>query len=172
MFDEVTGTFLDLSHKSLMHLYRSLNQAQVSPGVGLTAQVASAYIFVFRNSPKEVEIMVGLHFTESGQRVLYKVPPFAPENTNEKVLDAEAFVGEMGFMMDNVRLSSLGPDERSELLRKIPFFYKDMRLFRESFTESELETQRAKAEATGQKDAQVEMHRLFYEQYITLLSML
>lgn len=172
VIDQVEGTYLDLSKKSLVHLYKSLNQTNVSPGPGQVSQAANAYIFVFRNPSAQFEIAIGLHFADSGQRVLYTVPSFASEAVNDKVLEAEAFVGEMGFLMDNIRLSSLAAEEKSELLRKIPFFYKDMSLYQESLSTSEVEAMKAKVGGMGQKDAHSEMQKLFLDQYVNLVSML
>lgn len=172
MFEQVATAYLDLEKKTLVHLYKSLNQAQVSPGPGMVSQPASSFIFVFRNSPNEFEVSVGLHFSESGQRVLYKTPGFAPETVNEKVSEAEGFVGEMGFLMDNIRLGTLSSEERSEILRKIPFFYKEMTLYQDSLSTREAEAIKVKAETSGQRDAHSEMQKLFFEQYLSLVSML
>lgn len=172
MFDQLADTFLDLSKKSLLHLYKSLNQAQVSPGPGLVAQPASAFIFVLRKTATDFEVLVGLFFLESRQRVLYQVPPFAAEVVNEKVTEAEGFVGEMGFLMDKVRLSSLTDAEKQEIVRKIPFFYKDTALYQDSLSTSEIQVIKTKAESLGQKDAHTEMQKIFAEQYVALISML
>lgn len=172
MFDQATGTYLDFSKAELLHLYKSLNQALVSPGPGMVSQPASAMIFVFKNSNSQFEVAVGLHFVDSGQRVLYRVPPFAAEIINEKVAEAEAFVSEMGFLMDNLRFASLSSAERSEIQRKIPFFYREMSLYQEALTSSEREALKAKAETAGHKDAQAEISKHFYDQYLQLMSML
>lgn len=172
MFEQITRSFVDLNERALVHVYKSLNQAQVSPGPGMTALSATAYIFVFRNSTSESEIRVGLHFTENDQQVVYEMPMFQPELINEKMGEAESFVSEMGFLMDNTHYSSASPDEKKEILRKIPFFYKEIGLYKQSLTDSEIEAKKVKAEVGAQKDSMADQQRIFIEQYVTLLSML
>jgi hypothetical protein len=78
----------------------------------------------------------------------------------------------MGFLMDNIRLGTLSSEERSEILRKIPFFYKEMTLYQDSLSTREAEAIKVKAETSGQRDAHSEMQKLFFEQYLSLVSML
>ena len=179
MFDLLTDPFVDLKRQNLIHLFQSLNQPQVSPGVGLGAQAAEGYLMVFQIE-KQMSIYVGLYFRESSQRILYYSGLFSPDVLEEKLSSAESFVGEMGFMMDNVHLASATDMERADLIRTVPFFYKDMDLYFKALRTSEIEVKKAKeksveigkGEGTASRDAQAELQKVFLEQYVTMVSML
>jgi hypothetical protein len=172
MFEIAEKVFIDLHKLALVHVYQSLNQPQVSPGQGLVSQSAQATILVLRNSPTIIEIFVGLFFPDSNNRILYKSGPFQAEIVEEKIAEAEGFVGEMGFLMDNLHYSSSSQPERNEILRRIPFFYKEMDLYFQALSSSEIEVRKTKIEAVAQRDAQIDNHRLFLEKYVQIVSML
>ncbi|MBN8555714.1 MAG: hypothetical protein J0L93_09735 [Deltaproteobacteria bacterium] len=172
MFNLMKEEFVDLAKLSLVHVYQSLNQPQVSPGQGMVAQSASAFLMVCRNSPTVIEIFIGLYFSEANQRVLYHSTPFPAEVVEEKIAEAEAFVGEMGFLMDNLHFSTANATERNDILRRIPFFYSDFELYLQALSESEIEARNAKAEAITHRGAQVDFQRVFLEKYVQMVSML
>lgn len=172
MFKQIPETFIEFSKQHLVHLYQSLNQPHISPGAGLVAQPATAHLLVFQTSPAEIVIFIGLFFPESQQRVIYRMDAFSPEFLAENLAQAEAFVGEMGFMMDNLRLSSATEAERIETIRLVPFFYQDIELFFKALSTSEIQIRKAKVETAVYREQQADQQRVLLENYVRLLGML
>lgn len=172
MFEQMNDEFIDMKKLSLIHLYHSLNQPQISPGVGLSPQQAEAYTMVFMTLSRQMMVYVGLFFAQSNKRVLYCQGPFTPEVLESQMVDAESFTSEMGFLMTNLNYQSSSQEEKQEIVRTIPFFYRDVDLYYQSLSISEIEVKRAQGETTARKDAEADVQQQFFQQYVTMISML
>jgi len=172
MFDAIKEDSIDLKKVQLVYLYHSLNQPQISPGAGLSAQQAESYLMVFNNIQKQMLIYVGLYFAQSNKRILYKVGPFNAEDLENQMSEAETFTSQMGFLMTNLHFNSANNEERQEFLRINPFFYPDIDVYYQALSISEIEVKRSHSESTARKDAEADLHQLFFQQYVTILSLL
>lgn len=172
MFETLENTFIDLKNLNLVHLYQSLNQPHISPAKGKGAQASHAYLMVLQSDPHSMMIYIGLFFPEESHRVLYGAKPFAPEELVGRLAAAESFVAEMGFLMDNTHLSKASAEERAEILRTVPFFYKQLALYYDALSTSEIETKKALQQGHTSRDQQADLQRAFWERYVQLLSML
>lgn len=172
MFDVIKEEFIDLKKLNLVYLYHSLNQPQISPGAGLSAQQAEAYLMIFQTAARQLVMYVGLFFAQSNKRVLYKVGPFNPENLETQMSESEVFTSQMGFLMTNLHFNSATADEKQEFIRTNPFFYADIDLYYQSLSISEIEVKRSQGESTARKEAEADIHQLFFQQYVTILSLL
>jgi len=172
MFEQLTEENIDIKKMNLVHLYQSLNQPQISPGPGLSPQQAEAYMMVLMLTNRKMAIYVGLFFAQSNKRVLYMEGPFSNEALEAHMTEAESFTSEMGFLMTNLNFQSASPEEREEIIRTNPFFYRDVDLYYQSLSISEIEVKRSLGETTARKDAEADLHQIFLQQYVTILSML
>lgn len=172
MFDVCNEPFVDLKSSKLIHLYVSLNQPVISAGAGMSAEPAQGYVFACQDSSQRVILYVGLFFPQSDHRILYTLPPVDVGRLQEAISQAESFANEMGFMLDNSRLSSISTADRNDLIRTIPFFYRDLPLYYAALTDSEIEFKKSKVETSQARDAQVDAQRLFIDRYVELVSML
>jgi hypothetical protein len=168
MFEPAAETFVDLKKVTMVHLYHSLNAPSVSMGDGLPPLEAKAHLMVVQPKARFFEIVIGLFFRESGRRVLYKREPFPCEALEPKLSDAQAFVEQMGFIMDNVNFERSSGEDKQNLLRTVPFLYQDIDHYYQALNPTELKYLKAKAENSSPVDNQ----KLFLEQYLRIVSML
>jgi hypothetical protein len=172
MFDAIEEVSLDPKKYQLVHLFQSLNQPQISPGAGLVAQTANASLMVVKSSAKGMEIFVGLFFPDQDQRVLYHMPVFSSELIEEKLSLGEAFLGQMGFLMDNMHFQSASVPEKKELIRTLPFFYSSIEAYYQALDPNEIEAKKGKTEIQHKKDAVADHQIVFLEHYLAIMSML
>lgn len=172
MFEAQADPFIDLKKNQILSLYQSLNQPQISPQPGGAAEPATCYFIISEITGERLYLYVGLHFFSSGYRVLYRTPAFLPEEIPEKLAHAEAFAGEMGFMMDDLHYSAANELERTEMLRTIVFFYRDTQTYMQALSSSEKEAKKTSAQTSVTKETRAEQYSYFLEQYVTILSML
>ncbi len=172
MFEAISETSIDLKKSNLLHLYHSLNQPQISPGPGLSAQNAEAFGFVIQHTPRSVSIYVGLFFPQAQKRILYRSGPVKMEAVESEMAEMEAFTGDMGFLMTNLHLAQCAPDQRHEILRTCPFFYADVELYYQALSISEIEIKRSQGEGLAKKEAEADLQHQFMHQYVSILSML
>src|SRR5262245_44198660 len=102
MFKKANEEFIDLTKFSVVDLFHSLNEPFVSAITGQAVSPARASILVCQSRTSLLEIFIGLFFPQSGERVLYSAFPFPPEQMNDRTSEAEAFVSQMGFMMEDL----------------------------------------------------------------------
>ncbi len=172
MFDLLKESFIDLGTQTLLHLYHSLNQPQISPGVSKKVQAAEAYMMVLQASSTKATVYIGLYFNDDEQRVLYSSGLFSMDQLEHQISQAESFLGEMGFMMDNLYYSKASSAERTDLIRPVPFFYKDKELYYQALSQSEIEVKRSSRGAPVVEAVGDSHQRGFWEQYAKMLSML
>lgn len=172
MFDQITDDFIDLKRSQLIFLFHSLNQPQISPGPGLAAQAAEAYTAVLQTLNQQMTIYVGLFFAQTNKRVLYRIGPFQSELLEAQMTEAEAFTSQMGFLMTNLNYNLATADEKQELTRMVPFFYRDIDLYYQSLSISEIEAKRISGDTSAKKDTEADLQKLFFQQYVTMLGML
>jgi len=171
-FEQISQDFIDLKKSNLLYLYHSLNQPQISPGAGLSPEQAECYTFVVQDLRLQLSIFIGLFFPVSQKRVLYKLGPFNAEVLNTEMSETESFSSQMGFLMTNMQFGSASPDEKKEMLRTCPFFYVNVESYYQSLSVSEIEVKRSTAESGARKEADADQQAHFYDQYVTILSML
>jgi len=138
----------------------------------MVAQPALAYLMIFRSGPAQLEIFVGLFFSETCQRVLYYMPSFPSEMIGEKLGQAETFLSQMGFLMDNVHFTSATQEEKNELLRTLPFLYPTIEQYQQALRPEELDAQKIKTEVVMKRDVEEDSQRVFLERYLSIVSML
>lgn len=172
MFENQADTFIDLKKLQLLGIYQSLNQPQISPEPNVSPEPATCFFILVETQGDQLFLFVGLHFFSSGHRILYRTPSFLPEEAPERLAHAEAFAGEMGFMMDDLHFSAANAAEKSEMLRTIVFFYKDNQTFLQALSSSEREVKQTQAAGNLTRETKAEQYSYFLEQYVTILSML
>lgn len=171
MFESLADTFIDLQKNQILGLYQSLNQPQISPQPGVAAEPATCFFILMEAGEERLLLYVGLHFFSSSHRVLYRTSAFLPEEVPEKLEQAEAFAGEMGFMMDDLHFSAGNELERTEMLRTIIFFYRDTQTYMQSLSTTEREAKKTFTQ-TVTRETRAEQYSYFLEQYVTILTML
>lgn len=172
MFDALDTTFLDPKKYSVLGLYQSLNQPQISPQPNVAAEPATCHFILVEAPNDSIQLFVGLHFFSSKYRVLYSTRAFLPEEMPEKIALAEAFAGEMGFMMDDLHYASAGDADRTEMLRTLVFFYRDSQTYLQALSTDEKQVKQSQAQTSVTKETRAEQYSYFLEQYVTILSML
>ena len=162
--------YLDLTERKLTHLYRSVNQLQLSPGREKPAEVVEAYILIFQEKPDVSSIYVGVFFTESLERILYRMNSFASNVVNERLEKAENFAEKMGFDMDPVKIEM---DEAGRPIGlNLPFFHQDVEAFKQAAQDSKNQEKIAHVEDSSGIGSDSDFQGVFLKQYITILSML
>jgi hypothetical protein len=172
MFEQISEDHLDLQKIKLMSLFHSLNQPQISPGPGQGAESAEAFTMVCELKPNQMAVYVGLFFPKMDRRILYRSPIFNPEALSTQIADAESFTTQMGFLMTNLNFGMASDEEKADLTRMNPFFYRETQLYYESLSVSEIEAKKSASETVARKDLEADLHQLFFQQYVTLVSML
>jgi hypothetical protein len=84
---------------------------------------------------------------------------------------AQAFVDQMGFIMDNSNIETALGEGKSNLLRAVPFFYESIELFHKALNSTEIKFRKWKTEASTD-EAPVDNQKVFLEQYLKIVSML
>lgn len=171
-FERLESPFIDPKKLRLIHLYQSLNQPQVSIDSDQAPEPALAHFIMAEAGEEQLYLFIGLFFLNSDERVVFQDGPFSPEDSPEKLAEAEAFAGEMGFMMDDLYFSSASEPERAELQRKVPFFYKNLQAYLDSLSATEQEVKATTTQLSLDKDTTAQKYSYFLEQYVTMLSML
>ncbi|TVQ79880.1 MAG: hypothetical protein EA369_03780 [Bradymonadales bacterium] len=171
MFELSSPPFVDLQKEKLLQLYQSLNQPVLSPEPGLPAETAQAYFILSLGQGEKLHLYIGLCFLDSSHRILYKSEAFSDEEMVNCLVEAESFVGEMGFMMDDLHFQDGSEAERREMKRTNPFFYREHSQFLEALTRQEKAEKVSKAPLT-QRQTGSQKYSFFLEHYVRMLSML
>ncbi|MDB5038908.1 MAG: hypothetical protein JWQ35_2436 [Bacteriovoracaceae bacterium] len=171
MFEQISEVFIHTPKYKILHLYHSLNEPLISPADGLPVQTATATLLVMQDLQKSIEIFIGLFFPDSGKRILYKAPIFQIELLSDRITQAQAFVEQMGFLMDNKNFDKARPEEKKTLIRTIPFFYEDIELFYKALSATEVNFRQRNTESATH-EASVDIETVFLEQYLRIASML
>jgi hypothetical protein len=172
MFEPSSTGFIDLKKCEILHVFQSLNQPVLSPEPGLPAELSQAYFVISENHQQKVSLAVGLCFLQSSHRILYEVAGFTAEEIPERLVQAEAFVGEMGFMMDDLHFQDSRPEEQKDILRTLPFVYRDQETFLQALSGAERASKNLVVGATSMKATGSQKYSFFLEHYVRMLSML
>lgn len=172
MLSESSRAHVSLESHQIIHLYRSLNEPHISPGPGHSPEAATAHLAAVLGPEKKAQIFVGLFFPLSKERMVYETEAFLPAKLKEFMEEAESFVTEMGFMLDNTNYSTSKDAEKAEIRRSVPLFYEDMDSYMKSLSKNEIQAQQAQAEGRLTRTESAEFEVNFLEQYVKILSML
>jgi len=172
MFNLSTSLSVDLKSQPLLQIFHSLNQPQISPEPSMPPEPAEAYFLLCETRGEKLFLYVGLWFEASKHRILYTSSELASEDAAEALVQAEAFAGEMGFLMDDLRFSLASESEKAGILRTVPFFYEDHETYLKALTPEEREAMDTQTLKTATRETKAEKYSHFLEQYVTLLSML
>lgn len=172
MFRQMEQAYVDPSKHSVVQLYQSLNQPQISPEPNVAPEASTSVFIVTEEGEEQLRLFIGLSFSPSEHRILYCSEAFLPEDSPEVLAQAEAFAGEMGFMMDDLRYGSATDRDREDMLRRIPFFYANQETYLQALSESEREAKLNHTQMTATKESAAEKYNFFLQQYVTILSML
>ncbi len=171
MFEQMKDSYIEMADRQLVHLYRSLNEPAISMTAGSQATPARGYMMVFK-AQKKIQIFVGLYFPQTKERMLFESKAFPAEQLHDNLSQGETFLSDMGFLVDNTHFFSANSDQKNEMMRTLPFLYREMDLYLQALTSSEMQASSRKVEAAQSRDRHVELQRTFLEQYLTLISML
>jgi len=172
MFELCSQNYVDLKKFTVMHLFQSLNQPHLSPEPGLPAEPSQAFFIVSEAATEKIRLFVGLCFLNSSHRILYGTTDFVAEDTPERLAQAEAFVGEMGFLMDDLHFRDSSEQEQKDMLRTTPFFYQDHATFMQALSGQEKQAKGAASSTTSARATGSQKYSFFLEHYVRLLSML
>lgn len=174
MFERAAQDYVDLTKYSIIHLFESTNEPLISLSAGKATARARAFVLAAQSRPNSLEVFIGLYFPESRERVLSVSEPFAPERVREQIGEAEAYLGQMGFIIESVDYENASRDQRKEIMHGIPFLYEDLTHFLQSkVEETRLGIQKKAVESSSNLgEAQVDSTSAFLEQYLRIASML
>lgn len=170
MFERRSDHFIDIKDKTLLALYQSLNQPQISPEPGVVPEMAQAFFVAIEMEDHATRLFVVLHFLESNNLIVYQTEAFKKEKLSEVLSQAEAFAGEMGFMMDDLHYLDATEDSRREMIRVIPCFYRELQTYQQALRDSDLDFKKTQTESLVTKETQAERSLNFLDQYIRILS--
>lgn len=108
---------------SLLSVFQSANEEEITLGQrGKSA--AKAYIYAYEDAPETyaVEVFFFVKSLEKGFRYTYEkgaVPRFRLRIVEDQALE---FVESLGFMMDNMQIHGLAPQQRHDLIGALPMF--------------------------------------------------
>ena len=135
MFEPQAQTFIALKDQRIISLYQSVNEPRISPQPDVSAEPAQCSFFVLETDQDRMMIGIGLFFPQSEYRILYKTQAFAAEELAERISMAEAFAGEMGFMMRDRHVSAASARDLEIIKKQIVFFHREIKDFMRSSTE-------------------------------------
>jgi hypothetical protein len=167
MFEHQAQGFLIPKQQRLMALYQSVNQPLMAPQMDVEVEPADCSFFVLEDDQQAVMIGLGVFFPLSQYRILYEMKKFPVEELAERVALAEAFAGEMGFMMKDIHLSSSSPQEQEHWRSRIVFFYRDVQDYLSAVSNLNREFPKEKRSQEGQV-----INSQFFEVYAKMMSML
>ncbi|PIR22211.1 MAG: hypothetical protein COV44_09345 [Deltaproteobacteria bacterium CG11_big_fil_rev_8_21_14_0_20_45_16] len=172
MFELFKGEQIKIDSNDVIQVYQALNQVQISPAAGRGPEATMAWFVLASISADRNLLYIGLNFDPSGNRMIYVSDPFPTEQSAEYLAQAEAFAGEMGFMMDDLRLGRVSVEERSGILRRVPFFYQDQSSFMSALSDEERTSVTGSQQPNQTRETTAEKYSFFLEQYVTMLAML
>ncbi len=172
MLQKSPDDFIDLQTYQVLSYQHSLNQPQISPGDGRPSQIASCGIFELADSHGKRSFCVGLFFPTDQRRTLYRAEVSDSSTPEEARQEIEAFTTEMGFLMTDSRLADLDSEARAKLLRLSPFLYKEMKLYFQALTQTEVRFKHEAVEGVAKREIEADRQQQFIDQYVTILSML
>ena len=114
--------FLDTSPERVVALYVSSNQPQVQ-AAGRQAQPAHAAVVGLQREDGTCEVAVALHLPTSGDNVVYACLPIAPGLVPDELEQAVFFAESMGFLLDDVGIARMTPEQRAHALARTPQFH-------------------------------------------------
>ena len=129
MFEPQAQTFIALKDQRIISLYQSVNEPRISPQPDVSAEPAQCSFFVLEADQDRMMIAIGLFFPQSEYRILYKTQAFAAEELAERISMAEAFAGEMGFMMRDRHISAASARDLELIKKQIVFFHREVKDF-------------------------------------------
>jgi len=121
MFVTSEKSFIDPKSCPILQIYQSVNESKISPGDSRPPEFALASFVLVEEDEEKLKLYIGIHFRESKERILYESVAFRPEDSAEILVQAEAFVGGMGFMMDDLRYGIASDEEREDMICGNPF---------------------------------------------------
>lgn len=121
MFVVSEKSFIDPLKCPILQIYQSINESKISPGDSRAPEFAIAGFLLVEEDEEKLKLYVGIYFRESSERILYESAAFKPEESAEILVQAEAFVGGMGFMMDDLRYGIASDEEREDMVSGNPF---------------------------------------------------
>jgi hypothetical protein len=106
----------------IVSVFRSINEPKVA-AAERPAEPTRAYLCEFDGEPTGSEVRVVLCFAKSGARLVY-VPEDGARGADRNGLESDAldFVESMGFLMDNMNLAKMKPEDRKAALAALPVF--------------------------------------------------
>jgi hypothetical protein len=164
--------FIDLQIFQVLSYQHSLNQPQISPGDGRPSQIASCGVFELSDLQGARLFFVALFFPTDHTRTFYRIEAPSGAEAAAAKQEIDAFTAEMGFLMTDSKFSDLEPEARTKLLRLSPFLYKDVKLYFQALTQSEVRFKHDSVELVAKREVELDRQQQFIDQYVTILSML
>jgi len=121
---------------NLYTLMRSVNLSNVYfPGAG--AEQARAYIIFIEKSRKLLPFVYFYLLSNEGKMFSYSPESVEIKNFEAVKNEALEMVESMGFIMEEIDLLSLSPQEMKEIVKTLPFYYEDLEDFKKFMDEME-----------------------------------
>lgn len=173
MVELIESQFIRLDDGQLVQAFESLSSVRISSSASSGPELADAYFIVFDQGEDRLRLYIGFLFLESKSRMLYRSQVFSSEESAEVMVQAESFVGEMGFMMDDLHYGQASEEEKREIRERIPLFYE----FLEDYEQQISITEKVKAQTglnriEGLKSSSRGETASFEEAALNLLSLL
>ncbi len=107
-------TELNVKEKDIAKLFFSMNSPQIATPE-LSTEDARCYVLVFRGG-NTYQVYIGLFLLTSGRRFYYTYSgnPVSAPSMEEALDDASRFAEEMGFILDELKLSGMSVDDRNQ----------------------------------------------------------
>lgn len=174
MFKEQRELSVDLSAYRPQHVFVSKNKTKLAFDESSTAEACKAWCFVLEDVNEDrFQVCVGLFFLESQALKVFALESnFEPQKTPENLVLAEAFAGDMGFFLEDLRYSSSSTKDQAEIRRLTPFFYPSLEAYLQALSDEERSSLMENFETTQIRAQSAEKYEHFVEQYVTILSML
>ncbi len=113
---------LKVKDRVITKLFFSMNAPQIAtPELG--TEEARCYIMLFKEG-NSYSSYIGLFLPSSDRRFFYTYSenPLAEDRLNEVMEESNQFAEEMGFLLDELKLSVMSVDERNKWIEEQPFF--------------------------------------------------
>jgi len=171
MLNRSQDDYVDLNRYRVVGYQHSLNQPQVSPGNGQPTTLASCGVFEVADEKRSL-FFVGLYFPNESSRILYEMEVSVRQPRPDVLQEIDSFINELGFLMTDSKLSELNPQAQQQTLRLSPFVYKDIGLYVQGLSQSEVRFKREQMQGAVKKEVEFDSQKQFIDQYVTILSML
>lgn len=172
MLERSPDEFIDLQSYQVLDYQHSLNQPQISPGDGRPSQIASCGVFELSDLRGVRLFYVALFFPTDQVRTYYRIEAPSEIEVAEARQKIDAFTAEMGFLMTDSKFSDMEPEARTKLLRLSPFLYKDVKLYFQALSQTEVRFKHDSLESVARREVELDRQQQFIDQYVTILSML